>query len=228
MTAPNPVGKAADAARKFLRDAPPGQGVGGHYKLMLANFPASALGWVKDKTIRWVGPVELPLDLVDFANSKEWAAHHQQGKVDSFAREFRAGKKINPIIGIVKPGHNHVRVPDGRHRASACKKLGRPVPAYVGFVDTSGSHPSDKVYLWQKHSGSSAANKGGSGVPGGKRFSARITPEPGTPSASEASSPYVGLMVRAGDTGRVLMIAKGPGRRPGPRGRQVGAPRRPR
>ena len=178
---PNPVGKAADAARKFLKGAKPVK-ASVVYQQMLENFPPEHLGWVKD--IKWVGPVELPLDLVDFANARTWAAHHQQGKVDSFARKIKAGKKVNPIIGIVKPGHNHVRVPDGRHRASACKKLGRPVPAYVGFVDTSGSHPSDKVYLWQKHSGSSPANKG-------------------------AAEPYVGgLMVRAGDTGRVLMLQR--------------------
>lgn len=178
---PNPVGKAADAAKKFLKGAKPVK-ASVVYDQMLQNFPADKLGWVKD--IKWVGPVELPLDLVDFANSHEWAAHHQQGKVDSFARKIKAGKHVNPIIGIVKPGHNHVRVPDGRHRASACKKLGRPVPAYVGFVDVSGSHPSDKVYLWQKHSGSSPANK-------------------------SATEPYVaGLLVRAADTGRALMLQR--------------------
>jgi 8-oxo-dGTP pyrophosphatase MutT (NUDIX family) len=180
---PNPVGKAADAAARFLKDAPPVK-ASVVYRQMLANFPASKLGWVKK--IRWVGPVEIPTSLLDFANSREWAAHHQQAKVDAFARKIRAGQKVNPIIGIVKPGHNHVRIPDGRHRASAYRKAGQPAVAYVGFVDTPGKHPSDRVYLWQEHSGSSPSNK-----------------------SAEPAEPYVaGLMVRAADTGRVLMLQR--------------------
>jgi 2'-5' RNA ligase len=156
--APNAMGKAADAAARFLKDAPRAK-AGVVYRQMLENFPPEALTWVKDKSVRWVGPVGIPADLLDFANAKEWAAHHQQGKVDSFARKIKAGGHVNPIIGVVKPGHGHVRIPDGRHRASACKKLGRPVPAYVAFVDHAGPHPSDRIYLQQEHSGADPANK---------------------------------------------------------------------
>ena len=199
-----PWAKTADAAAKFLKGAPQVK-ASVVYRQMRENFPAEALGWVK-KT-RWVGPVELPIKLADFANSKEWAAHHQQGKVDSFARRIEAGGKVNPIIGIVKPGHNHVRIPDGRHRASACKKLGRPVPAYVGFVDTSGSHPSDKVYLYQEHSGDDPANKSftaGAGVSPGAVSGLVPFNLPGQNPLPVAA----GLAVRAADTGRVLMLQR--------------------
>jgi 2'-5' RNA ligase len=197
--APNATGKAAGAAARFLADAPKAK-AGVVYRQMLENFPPEALTWVKDKSIRWAGPVDIPADLLDFANAKQWAAHHQQAKVDSFAAKIKAGGHVNPIIGVVKPGHNHVRIPDGRHRASAFRKLGLPVPAYVAFADHAGPHPSDRIYLQQKHSGDDPANKAAGGydlsprsgmisldIPGG-----RIDPVPGGVTDFHVTVVYLG------------------------------------
>jgi len=178
---PNPVGKAADAAAKFLKDAKPVK-ASVVYKLMRKNFPPDALTWVK--SARWVGPVEVPLKLVDFSSEDKWAAHKEPARVDEFARELKAGQKVDPAILTVKPGHNHARCVDGHHRVMACKKLGWPIRAYVAFLDEAGSSPADRTYLQQFHAGSDPANK-------------------------SAAEPYVaGLMVRAADTGRVLMLQR--------------------
>lgn len=176
--------KAADAAARYLKDAP-AVSASVVRKQMLENFPASALGWVK--TIRWAGPVEIPVALLDFANAKEWAANHQEAHVDDIAAKIKAGEKVNPVIGIIKPGHNHIRIPDGRHRSEAYRKLGLPAVAYVGFAKAGGKHPSDRVYLYQEHSGSDPANKS-------------ADPGEGLRAA--------GIAVRAKDTGRVLMLQR--------------------
>ncbi len=178
---PNPVGKAAGAAAKFLKDAPPVK-ASVVCKMMRQNFPPSALKWVK--SARWVGPVEVPLKLVDFSSEDAWAAHREPARVDAFARQLKAGEHVDEVILTVKPGHNHARCVDGHHRTMACKKACLPVRAYVAFLDEAGSQPADRTYLQQFHSGSDPANKA-------------------------AQEPHVaGLMVRAADTGRVLMLQR--------------------
>jgi hypothetical protein len=154
---PNGVGKAADAAARFLADAPKAK-ASAVRKLMLENFPPDALEWVG--RARWVGPVEIPLELMDLSGRKGWAASHQTGHVKAIARDLKAGKHVNEIIGVLRPGHNHVRLVDGRHRTLACEKAGYPVRAYVGFLDRdSDLEAAYDTYHQQFHSGDNPENK---------------------------------------------------------------------
>jgi Phage portal protein len=159
--APNGVGKAADAAARFLADAPKAR-ASAVRKIMAKNFPDSALGWVT--RARWVGPVEIPLDLMDLTGRKGWAASHQHGHVKAIARDLKVGKQVNPVIGVIRPGHNHVRLIDGRHRTLACEKLGWPARAYVGFLGSAADlDEAYDTYHQQFHSGDSPKNKAASG-----------------------------------------------------------------
>ena len=154
---PNGVGKAADAAARFLADAPKAK-ASVVRKLMEKNFPADALAWVG--RAKWVGPVEIPLELMDLSGRKGWAASHQTGHVKAIARDLKAGKHVNEIIGVLRPGHNHVRLVDGRHRTLACEKAGMPVRAYVGFLNRdSDLEAAYDTYHQQHHSGDSPKNE---------------------------------------------------------------------
>lgn len=155
---PSPAGKASkpSKAAAFLKGAPKAK-ASAVRAAMRDNFPDSALGWVGN--IRWVGPVEIPLDLLDFSHSDEWAARHQQGHVDDIARDIQAGKQIHPIIAVVRAGHNHARLIDGRHRSEAYRKLGRPAVGFVGFLDDANEKAAYDTYHQQFHSGNSPQNK---------------------------------------------------------------------
>jgi hypothetical protein len=155
--APNGVGKAADAAARFLAGAPKAK-ASAVRKLMRQNFPDEALEWVG--RARWAGPVEIPLELLDMSGRKGWAASHQQDHVKAIARDLKAGKTVNPIIGVVRPQHGHIRLIDGRHRTLACEKIGWDVKGYVGFLDReSDLERAYDTYHQQFHSGDSPQNK---------------------------------------------------------------------
>ena len=209
---PNGAGKARrrGKAAEFLKDAPRATPAEVR-KVMRDNFPASALGWVGK--IRWTGPVDLPLDLVDTANEKEWAAAHQQAHVDDLARRMEDGEDVNPAILVVRQGHNHARLIDGRHRERACRKLGRPLRCYVGYIDAANEKAAYRTYQAQFHSGDSPENKsftaGNLGIPGAV---SGLVPfnlaGQGTAGHEPARASCAGLAVRAADTGRVLMIQR--------------------
>ena len=136
------------------------------------------------KGIKWV-LAEVPLADIDWSSDKRWAAHHQQAKVDHFAAQLQAGETVDPAVGIIQPGESHVRVIDGHHRSLACRQIGWPSRMYVGSVDDAATaHAALETHLYQVHQGDDPANKA-------------------------ASEPRVaGLLVRAGDTGRVLMLQR--------------------
>jgi Phage portal protein len=155
--APNGVGKAADAAARFLKGAPKAK-TSAVRKLMSENFPPDALEWVG--RAKWVGPVEIPLDLLDMSGRKGWAASHQRGHVNAIAADLKAGKPVNAIIGVIRPGHNHIRLVDGRHRTLAAEKAGQPVHGYVGFLDRdSDLEAAYDSYHQQFHSGADPKNE---------------------------------------------------------------------
>jgi SPP1 gp7 family putative phage head morphogenesis protein len=256
---PNEVGKVADAAARFLADAPKAK-ASTVFAQLSRNYPPDSIAWVH--RCDWVGPVELPLDLVDFGNRKEWAAHHETARVNEFARDLKAHRKVDPVVAVMRPDHNHVRIIDGHHRSLACKKIGWPVRAYIGTprgkTDLKAAY---EAHLYQEHQGSSEENKsftagamGGGSVSGLTPFNlagqvkrskesvdyrkaegllrqcgncsmfiaggsctdvaGKIKPvdtcdiwAPRIVKAAKA--PYVaGLMVRAADTGRVLMLQR--------------------
>jgi Phage portal protein len=124
--------------------------------LMRQNFPEQALGWVRGA--RWVGPVQVAQDRIDVDDEDSWAAAHQPKRVKHFVRAIRSGDTPHPAVMVQEPDENDVKVIDGHHRALAYRKLGRGVPAYVGFVDANGG-PWDQTHSYQYHSGTDPANK---------------------------------------------------------------------
>jgi 8-oxo-dGTP pyrophosphatase MutT (NUDIX family) len=127
--------------------------------MMRSNFPEPAIDWVKRAS--WIGPVDIPWARINDANVDSWAASHQSGKVNEFARRLRADQNsVHPSVVI--QGHNgdKVDIIDGHHRALAHKKLDQPVRAYVGTV----KNPKDvkaalETHAMQFHSGTDPGNK---------------------------------------------------------------------
>lgn len=147
---------------------------------MRANYPEDSINWVKNA--HWIGPVKLPVDRIDFGGVGKWAAFHQPERVKQFKKLIQQGETVNPIIAVQTPGDDKAKVVDGHHRSLAFKELGKPIPAYVGIVH-SDSGPWDKTHLYQVHQGADPQNK-------------RKKPR------------TAGIIVRAKDTGRVLMLQR--------------------
>jgi hypothetical protein len=113
---------------------------------MRENFPEEALTWIKDA--RWVR-AQVPLNRIDFHHVHEWAAAHQKRKVEQFAGAIESGADMNPVIMVAEPGRHDVIVIDGHHRTLAARKLGKPVEAYVGYVD-SDDGPWQETHSFQR------------------------------------------------------------------------------
>jgi SPP1 gp7 family putative phage head morphogenesis protein len=151
---------------------------------MRKNYPEKALGWMRDAT--WIGPVLIPQDRIDTDDESSWAASHEPARVKEFAADIKHGRaRLHPAVVVQEPGESKVKVIDGHHRTLAYRKLGRPVKAYVGFVDRNGG-PWDETHSFQFHQGADPANK----------------------AAKDGGVAAAGLAVRAADTGRVLMLQR--------------------
>ena len=129
------------------------------YQQLLANYPPRAIGWVR--TIPWIGPINVPLDRIDWDSVAGWAASHQKKRVKQFARRILdGGDDVHPVVGVQVPGDDRVKVIDGHHRALAYRKTDRPVKCYVGFApsDNAGS-PWFTTHSFQFHKDANPANK---------------------------------------------------------------------
>jgi len=124
---------------------------------MRHNYPEKALGWMA--TARWIGPIEVPQDRIDYDDVDSWAASHQGARVKEFAKQIKKGKgHTHPVVAVQEPGENRVKVIDGHHRTLAYQRLKKPIRAYVGFVDSDGG-PWDQTHVYQENQGASPANK---------------------------------------------------------------------
>ena len=103
------------------------------YKQLLKSYPENAMGWVRKA--RWVGPVEVPLDEVDFSTKKTWRAHHEPELVDSKVKKIKKGKK-KPVVLVDAPKDKKYIIIDGHHRSLAYEKLNEPMVAFIGKVDS--------------------------------------------------------------------------------------------
>ena len=102
--------------------------------MMMGDFKASALKWVKDA--RWTGPIEVKLDRVDTDDIDSWSASHDPEHVERFVKQLKKGKKLKPAISIRQTeGDSRVKIVDGHHRYLACKEAGKPFVTYLGFVE---------------------------------------------------------------------------------------------
>jgi hypothetical protein len=129
-----------------------------HVKNQLrANYPEKSLAWIDSAT--WIGPVQIPLDRIDFDDEESWAASRQAGAVRRFARQIKAGTgHTDPVVMVQEPGKTKANIVDGHHRTLAYRSLGRPVTAYVGHVP-EGDTRWEETHSSQVHQGSDPANK---------------------------------------------------------------------
>lgn len=129
------------------------------YQQLLANYPPNSINWVR--TIPWIGPVEIPLDRVDWDDVNSWAASHQGKRVKEFRKRIRsADNDVHPVVGVQVPGDDRLKIVDGHHRALAYRKENRPVKAYVGFVPSDNENsPWFQTHDYQISNGQASANK---------------------------------------------------------------------
>lgn len=101
------------------------------------NFPADAIAWVRDAD--WSGPHSVPVEQIDTSNRSEWAAAHQQDRVDKARKKLRKrladGTHPKPVVLVRIPGSDKDEITDGHHRVEAVLQENEPtVWAYVGRV----------------------------------------------------------------------------------------------
>ena len=99
--------------------------------------------------MKWIGPVEIPQDRIDYSDEDSWAATRDKKRVKHFAQRLEAGDEVAPAVAVQKPGDAKVTVVDGRHRALAERKLKRPLRCYVGFPDKDHG-PWDRMSDFQQ------------------------------------------------------------------------------
>ena len=97
------------------------------YEQLLEDYPARDLAWVLAGN--WRGPVDVPLDKIDFSTRASWTAS-KDGRVEKFAKKL-AGETNKPVILVQRPGNPKLEIVDGHHRTLACEVLDRPVLAYI-------------------------------------------------------------------------------------------------
>ncbi len=123
-----------------------------------SNFPEKSIEWVK--RTRWIGPIQIPWERVDDDSIDSWAASHQADAVSRFARDIKANRgHTNPSVLVQRPGQDRAFIVDGHHRALARRKLGQPVLAYVGFIQSDDLQAVEETHSSQFHSGSDLQNK---------------------------------------------------------------------
>lgn len=127
------------------------------HQYLRSNYPESAISWVRDA--RWLGPVNIPQDRIDYDDVESWAASHDKKAVKKFARHIANGTKhTNPVVMVQTPNDRRCKVVDGHHRTLAYLRLGRPVKSYVGLVP-DGDDRWEETHSSQFHSGSDPKNK---------------------------------------------------------------------
>jgi 8-oxo-dGTP pyrophosphatase MutT (NUDIX family) len=128
------------------------------YSQLLGNFPPKALGWVQSPDVRWIGPVAVPHDRIDYGDEASWAAAHEPARVRHFAGQYRRGEDVQPGVSVQKPGKNTINVEDGHHRCLGSRQAGKPFLTYIGFVPQDAG-PWDELHSSQLHQGDDPANR---------------------------------------------------------------------
>ena len=127
------------------------------YRQLLGNYRPEGIGWVRG--LRWAR-ADVPLDRIDWAHLGTWAASHDEAHVGHFERKIKAGDDPHPAVMVQVPDSPLLRVIDGHHRSLARRRLGEPVPAYVGIADSdAATAPWFRTWHYQLHSGGDPLNK---------------------------------------------------------------------
>jgi 8-oxo-dGTP pyrophosphatase MutT (NUDIX family) len=205
-----PVATKADKPWKHRDEsAPAGEQV---YAQMQEDYPGSALGWMKDAT--WTGPQDVPLADIEYEPGK-WQAGHEPAKVERFRRKISdrqaKGKPVKPVVMVREPGNKRLVVVDGHHRAMAFHSLDRPVVAYIGTVDAAGAKAARETHSSQKDMGAPGTDDSAES-PENKNFTAANLGDGSVhglvPFDLKGSPVAAGIVVRAADTGRVLLLQR--------------------
>lgn len=134
------------------------------YDQLSEDYPKKALDWVH--SVKWRGPVEVPLSRVDFDDKHSWRAAKEPGKVKKFEgfikKAERKGEHIKPGILIKRPGEKTDMIPDGHHRALAYANLGKPLYAWEG-MPSKDSGPWDSLHDYQFKKDSGPQRQGNKG-----------------------------------------------------------------
>lgn len=128
------------------------------YDHLSQDYNDKDIQWVLH--IPWVGPVEVPLNSIDFSNKDNWQAAQpeDQEHVDQFADKMANDNMTKPIVLVNAPAaDSKMMIVDGHHRALGAQQNGTPVPAYVGQVGRLDGP-------WKKLHSKQVGKKEGSGL----------------------------------------------------------------
>lgn len=127
-------------------------GVAGRvYQQLIPDFPATALEWVK--RCDWIGPVNVPLDEIDFSNRANWTASHEPEKVKKHQELIQEGES-KPVILVHLPGHDKLFIADAHHRVLAYEAMNKPPKAYIALIRPSDVEAATTMHSKQYHGGS--------------------------------------------------------------------------
>lgn len=131
----SPTARGAKTATKALHDRSVStSGVAESvFKQLADDFPPDSLAWVRAAS--WTGPMDVPLESIDFTNRDSWRATDEPDRVAFFVEKIKAGDK-KPIVLVNEPNNRKMIIVDGHHRALAYEKLGMAAYAYVADVGT--------------------------------------------------------------------------------------------
>jgi hypothetical protein len=125
------------------------------FKQLAEDFPKDTLGWVR--AAAWTGPVDVPLESIDFSNRDAWRASKEPERVQFHVDKISNGDK-KPIILVNEPNQSKLIIVDGHHRALAYEQLGLPAYAFIAEVGTV-SGEWDVLHSSQRESSKAPAKK---------------------------------------------------------------------
>jgi 8-oxo-dGTP diphosphatase len=188
------------------------------YEHLLADYPAKSLYWIPG--VPWAGPLEIPIDEIDFSSANRWRASHED--IGPYVEKIREAKgDWKPVVLVKTPGNPKFVIVDGHHRVLAYKRLGWPVKAFVATTRTDEG-PWDELHDMQKKAPSkgSWANEDSpswtaSHMPSwGKQPASYDGPPPHPTAAVEmnakpnASLPAAAIALVFDEAGRVLTVSR--------------------
>jgi phage gp29-like protein len=124
------------------------------FDMLLEDYPRNTLGWVLAG--HWVGPVDVPLDEIDFDSRDSWRASHED--IGPYVKRIEDGKR-KPVVLVKEPGSSKYMIVDGHHRTLAYEKLDQPVWAYVAHVHVKDG-PWRELHAAQKQGSSKGSHYG--------------------------------------------------------------------
>jgi phage gp29-like protein len=102
------------------------------YDSLREDYPARSLAWILSG--QWRGPVEIPIDQIDFSTKSQWVAYKEQQEnpeaLQGYVDRIKNGKR-KPVVLVKTPGNELYEIVDGHHRTLAQQQMGTPVLAYV-------------------------------------------------------------------------------------------------